>query len=149
MKEINTASTALLIAERELVKGLDRVNDYAKCCTGEMYGTLSRSIKNIAKTNDIELAPVDRCYQCDSDIEEPYMISKVFCCREHMEEYQQDEDCIDQMMAVDLLPDDDKTVQNAVMRIALHKLQSMTLPHEASKVVNEALISLARDYGTC
>ncbi len=148
MKEIQTASVALRIAERELVKGLDRLTEYPKVCTGEMYGTLSRSIKNIATTNEIELAPEERCHHCGSDIEEPYMVAKVYCSKEHMEEATTDEEYIEQMMAVDLLPDDDRAVQNAVMRIALHKLQGMTLPHEASAVVSEVLISMAKDYGT-
>ena len=144
MKEINTASTALLIAERAV---LDKYSDYDKRCTGEMYGTLSRSIKNIAKTNNIDIAKPDNCHQCGNDIDEPFMLSKVFCCHDHKIEYERDIEDNGNAMESIMLSDEQSVRQNAEMRIALHKLQSMALPHEASAVVNDALIRLAKDWG--
>jgi hypothetical protein len=147
MKEINTASTALLIAERELVKDLDRLTDYPKVCTGEMYGSLAESVKIIATTNSIEIAKAPDCYHCGNVIDEPYMDAKVFCCKEHLEEYQTEEMNNENGMQAIMLDDREAAQQNVMMRIALHKLQGLHMGHEASAVVNEVLIGLARDYG--
>ena len=147
MKEINTASAALRIAERELVKGLDRLQDYPKVCTGEMYGSLSESVKIIATTNSIEIAKAPDCYHCGNVIDEPYMDAKVFCCREHVEEYQTDEIDNENGMQAIMLDDREALQENVMMRIALYKLQGLQMGNEASAVVNEVLIGLARDYG--
>jgi len=154
MKEINTASTALLIAEREVEALIDPVLDKADPmaqhpirCASEYYGTDSRTIKGIAMNNGIGVTPVEPCHHCGNDIDEPYMDAKVFCCREHLEEYQTDETNNENGMQAIMLDDRELAQQNVMMRIALHKLQSMTLPHEASAVVGDVLIGLARDYG--
>jgi hypothetical protein len=147
MKSINTASTALIIAERDLCDGVDRVKNYGRVCTGEMYGSLSRTIKDIAKTNHIEIADSDPCHQCGNHINEPYMYVKEFCSQKHLDEFttsiEDNENGIQSIM----LGEEDAIRENALMRIALHKLMVMTLPDNASFVVNEVLISLSKDYG--
>ena len=147
MKSINTASAALRVAERELTAGVNRLTHYPQVCTGEMYGTLSRSIKNIAKTNELNLEPDEPCYQCEHEIKTPYMFSRVFCSQKHLEEYENDISDNECAMQTITLGDSDAIRANLLYTIALHKLQGMTLSHEASAVVSDVLIQLAKDYG--
>ena len=154
MKAINAASAALLVAEREVLGLIDPELDkkdpmaqYPTKCTAEFYGTMARTIKGLSVNNEIEQDPDEPCYQCKKETKTPYMFSRTFCSQKHLDEYENEIDDNQNAMQPIMLSDDDAIRENALMRIALHKLLNLNLTGDAGFAVADVLHSISKDYG--
>ena len=142
---IRTAANALLEAARHIER--TGTSERFTGPVADFFDTMSRNIIGQADLAGIEEPPQEVCHQSGNLVDEPCLFVRTFCSEEHRDRYTTTIEDNESAMQSAMLGEDEAIRQNAVMRIALHKLLNMGLTGGASYVVADVCQELARDYG--